>query len=127
MEKLNASTAGKRLVGVVMYVFNQTEMKKEKQSLKKVMLFPHLIWGKLNVILPHYRLSPAATATSGLGRKFGETEVVQVWGTGEWTGQTHKPGRLSSAFVFSANYCNVIFDPSEFWVFFFGLVLFFNL
>lgn len=46
MEKLNASTAGKRLVGVVMYVFNQTEMKK---------LFPHLIWGKLNVILPHYR------------------------------------------------------------------------
>lgn len=55
MEKLNASTAGKRLVGIVMYVFNQTEMKKEKQSLKKVMLFPHLILGKLNVILPHYR------------------------------------------------------------------------
>lgn len=70
MEKLNASTAGKRLVGIVMYVFNQTEMKKEKQSLKKVILFPHLIWGKLNVILPHYN-----------------RQVVSSSHSHQWTGQ----------------------------------------
>lgn len=64
MEKLNASTAGKRLVGIVMYVFNQTEIKKEKQSLKKEMLFPHLILGMLNIILPHYNRQVVSSSHS---------------------------------------------------------------
>lgn len=73
MEKLNASAAGKRLVGIVMYVFNQTKMKKEKKSLKnkKVMLFPHLILGKLNAILPHYnrRVVSCSHSQQWIGQK----------------------------------------------------------
>lgn len=40
------------------------DKKKEKQSLKKEMLFPHLILGMLNVILPHYNRQVVSSSHS---------------------------------------------------------------